>query len=59
MIEDWQPTGWWRVVASDGSLWSESSDEEENRESMRHDDKIYRHERRCEERWVEVPVNES
>jgi alkylated DNA nucleotide flippase Atl1 len=38
--DDWKRTRWWRVIAPDGSLWCESSDEEENRESMRPGDTL-------------------
>lgn len=38
----WQPGRWWRVTAPDGSLWAETSDEDEARESMRPGDKLER-----------------
>jgi hypothetical protein len=40
--ETFRPGRWWRVVASDGSLWSETSSEKEARGSMRPGDKLYR-----------------
>lgn len=52
----WKPTGWWRVIAPDGSLWCESSDEEENRRVMRPGDKLQRHIRKIEEKWVDAPA---
>ena len=29
----WSPTKWWRVVMMDGTVWAESSNEQEVRES--------------------------
>jgi hypothetical protein len=43
MLEhEFGPTRWWRVVAEDGSLWCETSDEEEARAAMRPGDKLER-----------------
>ena len=33
---------WWRVIAPDGSLWCETSDEEEAREAVRAGDTLQR-----------------
>lgn len=52
----WEPDGWWRVTASDGSIWAESSDEQECRGLVRPGDKLWSHERRIEERWIEVTI---
>lgn len=41
-LPKFEPGRWWRVIAPDGSLWSESSDEEENRECMRPGDTLQR-----------------
>ncbi len=52
-----QPTGWWRSLLSDGTLWGESSDENEIRHMAEEAplDKrpvtIQRFTRRVEERW--------
>lgn len=32
--EGWVPTRWWRVLAADGSLWCETSDEDEARRAL-------------------------
>lgn len=39
---DWQPGKWWRVTAPDGSLWAETSDEEDARSRMRPGDVLQR-----------------
>lgn len=39
---EWEPGRWWRVVAPDGSVWCETSDEAEARESMRPGDLLWR-----------------
>lgn len=36
----WEISGWWRVLAPDGSLWCEASDEKEVRASMRPGDTL-------------------
>lgn len=54
VMKNWKPDGWWRVIAPDGSLWCESSDQRENRESMRVGDMLQRHEQHVEQRWVTV-----
>lgn len=42
LADTFRPGRWWRVVAPDGSLWCESSSEQENRDAMRPGDKLYR-----------------
>lgn len=56
MEAEWKPTRWWRVTAPDGSIWAESSDEQECRELKRPGDTLARLEQRTEQRWVEVEV---
>lgn len=51
-LGEWSPTGWWRVIEPDGSLWCETSNEQEARESMRPGDRLDRHERITFERWT-------
>jgi hypothetical protein len=51
---EWEATGWWRVVAPDGSIWCETSDYSEALEVMRPGDKLERHWRRTEEEWRET-----
>jgi hypothetical protein len=48
----WYPTRWWRAVAPDGSVWCESSNEQEVRERMRPGDTLLQLEERTEQRWV-------
>jgi hypothetical protein len=54
----WVRTGWWRAVASDGSLWAESSDEQEIRGLARSGDVVQAHERQTEERWIDAMSDE-
>jgi hypothetical protein len=42
MAADWEPGRWWRVVAPDGSVWCETSDEDEARGEMRPGDTLWR-----------------
>ena len=51
--KDWTPTRWWRVLADDGSLWAETSNEAEARLLMRPGDTLQRLYERAEQRWVE------
>lgn len=39
---EWEPSRWRRVVAPDGSLWCETSDEDEARRAMRPGDTLQR-----------------
>lgn len=50
--EGWQASRWWRVIASDYSLWCETSDEQEARSRMREDDTLERLYIRTENRWM-------
>lgn len=56
---EWKPGRWWRVTAPDGSLWCETSDEDEARRSMRPDDKLYRSWYAEAEEWREVAEEEG
>jgi hypothetical protein len=56
LMSDWQPDGWWRVIDANGKLWSESSNEQENRERMRPGDTLQRHECYTQQRWVTIPT---
>jgi hypothetical protein len=47
----WQPTKWWRVTAPDGSLWCETSNEQEARDAMRSGDTLQRLYERSESEW--------
>ena len=46
-----RPGRWWRVIAPDGSLWCETSSEDEAREEMRPGDRL--------ERWFGGPPSPS
>lgn len=48
---EWEPFVWWRVLAADGSLWCETSDEREARESMRPGHTLWKLWRREEMEW--------
>jgi hypothetical protein len=39
---DWQPGRWWRVMTPEGSVWCETSSEDEARSSMRPGDTLFR-----------------
>jgi hypothetical protein len=47
----WQPGRWWRVLAPDGSLWCETSDEDEARSAMRPGDVLQRFWQRTLTEW--------
>lgn len=49
--DGWEPGRWWRVVAPDGQLWCETSDEAEARGSVRPGDTLERLWRCVEEQW--------
>jgi hypothetical protein len=51
---EWEPTGWWKVVAPDGSTWCETSDEAEARASMRPGDRLRRLWSATVEEWREA-----
>lgn len=42
MRGDWAPGRWWRVIAPDGSLWCETSNEQEARAAVRDGDVLER-----------------
>jgi hypothetical protein len=50
-MAEWEPGRWWRVAAPDGSVYAETSDEEDARESMRPGDTLWRQWRRVEKEW--------
>lgn len=50
----WEISGWWRVLAPDGSLWCEASDEKEVRASMRPGDTLQVLKKRDQRRWENV-----
>lgn len=39
---EWEAARWWRVIAPDGSVWCETSDETEARDSLRPGDVLQR-----------------
>lgn len=41
-MSKWYPTKWWRVLAPDGELWCETSDENEARSNVRPGDVLER-----------------
>lgn len=49
---DWSATKWWRVIAPNGSLWCETSFEDEARKAMRPGDRLERLYQKTEEKWV-------
>ncbi len=50
-LGEWTATGWWRVIAPDGSLWCETSNEQEARASMRPGDALEQNEEIRFSRW--------
>jgi len=46
-----KPTGWWRVIAADRSLWLETSDEQEARDAVRPGDKLQQQYSWTAEEW--------
>lgn len=52
MAIDWEPTKWWRVIAPDGSVWCETSDEAEARSRMREEDTLERLYQTIQQQWV-------
>jgi hypothetical protein len=51
----WQPGRWWRVTEPDGSVWCETSNEDEAREAARPGDRLYRLFTLSQEKWVPQP----
>lgn len=49
---EWEKTRWWRVISPSGSLWNETSDEQEARDSMREGDVLQRLYQKTDEKWV-------
>ena len=47
----WEPGRWWRAVAPDGSVWCETSDEQEARAAVRPGDRLFRLWQRSEQEW--------
>lgn len=52
IVTTMHPVGWWRVISPDGSLWCETSDEHEARDSMQPDDILQRLWVSEEEAWI-------
>lgn len=52
----WEPGRWWRVLAPDGSVWCETSDEQEAVAALRPGDRLMLQWRRVETEWRPVPV---
>jgi len=50
--QEWQPGRWWRVVAPEGDIWCETSDEDEAREALRRGDRLERLYVRTDRKWV-------
>lgn len=48
---EWETDRWWRVLAPDGSLWCETSDESEARDAMRPGDELQRLWTRRQSEW--------
>jgi hypothetical protein len=58
-MSGWEPGRWWRVVAPDGSVWSETSDKNEAIEDMRPGDQLQNLWQRSEQEWRETTVSEA
>lgn len=54
-MTEWEPGRWWRVIAPDGSLWCETSDEREAREAVRPGDELQRIWQRPQYEWRPEP----
>jgi hypothetical protein len=48
---EWEPGRWWRVLRN-GTVWCETSDEDEARASMSEGDTLWRLYERHERRWT-------
>ncbi|WP_280411340.1 hypothetical protein [Nocardia asiatica] len=54
-MSDWTPTKWFRIRQPDGSLWMETSDEEEARRMANETGRpLERHWQKVEEEWRTV-----
>ena len=51
----WEPGRWWRVIAPNGTLWCETSDEQEARDALRPGDTLFRQWQRTEQEWRADP----
>ena len=52
----WEPGRWWRVTAPDGSLWCETSNEREARDSVRPGDTLSRQFVYQDSEWREIQL---
>jgi hypothetical protein len=50
-LDEFEPTGWWRVLEPDGKLWRESSYKKECTESMRPGDRLQRMYEKTDYEW--------
>lgn len=50
----WEESRWWHVIAPDGSVWCETSDESEARQRMRPGDRLQRLYIRSYGKWLEI-----
>jgi len=50
-MSEWERGRWWRVLAPDGTLWCETSDEQEARYAMRQGDTLWTEWRRNAIEW--------
>jgi len=53
--DGFEPGRWWRVLATDGSVWAETSDEDEARGAVRPGDRLLRQFIYQAREWREVP----
>jgi len=56
-VGEWEPGRWWRVVTPGGTIWAETSDEEEAREAVRPGDTLLRLWQRTEQEWRPAEVS--
>lgn len=56
---NWVATGWWLVVAPDGSIWCETSDQSEAMERKREGDKLFHLYEKKSTQWKHINTNES
>lgn len=48
---EFEPTGWWKVLGSNGDCWCETSSESEARDAMREGDTLHRLYKKTEYEW--------